>query len=72
LKTRYLHASNQYWSGVSKWILFEGIWTCVGPEKGRLSFLMGRTPSEAKKDLEKLGCKWEWREGEEKESPVSS
>jgi len=25
---------------------------------------MGRTPSEAKEELEKLGCKWEWKETE--------
>jgi hypothetical protein len=64
MKTRYLHASNQFWSGVSKWILFEGCWTCVGPSKGRLSFLMGLTPSEAKRELEKLECKWEWKDTE--------
>ena len=70
MKTRYLHASNQWWKGVSKWIFFEGCWTCVGPEKGKLSFLIALTPQQAKKELERLGCKWEWRETEDKSPPT--
>lgn len=50
---------NEYWSSGALWRRKQGIWWCVKAEI-MVYWMSGLRPAEAKFELLKRGCKWEW------------
>lgn len=59
-KKRLLLAYNEYHTGGATYERKQGQWTCTYAAH-YLSFLLKKTPAEAKVELIKRGYEWEWR-----------
>lgn len=58
-KTQYLHATNEFWSASATWQRTDGLWRCISADD-RLRWMVGKSQPEAKIELLRLGCNFEW------------
>lgn len=56
---RVMRCWNEYWEGSAVWKRKDGIWSCdhCSPIIG---WMYGMNPTEAKFELARRGCQWEW------------
>lgn len=56
---RLLRVKNEYFDCQAIWRKKEGVWTCVSAAP-IIRWMVGKTPAEAKIELVKRGCSYEW------------
>ena len=56
---RLMRCWNEYWEADATWRRKEGIWVCVAAS-GVIRWMKGMNPVQAKFELDRRGCQWEW------------
>lgn len=56
---RVMRCWNKYWVAGAIWRRKEGIWGCKEAAP-IIRWMVGKSPEEAKLELLKRGCEWEW------------
>jgi hypothetical protein len=56
---RVMRCWNEYWEGGATWRRKDGIWSCVA-YSASLSWMKKLSHLEAKLELARRGCEWEW------------
>lgn len=56
---RLMYCWNEFWTASALWRRKDGIWSCVSAA-GQVAWMKGKSPAEAKLELARLGCGWQW------------